>query len=298
MDTRSKLRIARVCRRIIGAARAAVGQSDPVVTCSRRGVRWSLDLDEGIQLALYLGVYERATAAALRRLCPASGIVLDVGANIGAHALPLAAALEPGGRVVAVEPADEVYAQLCRNLALNQGFAERVVPVHRALGSAGERTAERYFASWPLVPRAGTHAIHQGALHASSAATTTLDTLVAELGLTRVDLIKLDVDGHEISVLRGARDTLGRWHPPVVFEFSPYIIAEAGDTPETLLEIFESAGYRFADERTLAPLTEDRTALIRRVPQRGSINLVALPVGGAHGRAATAGPPPSGRSAT
>jgi len=268
--------LARILRRAVGAARAAIGHHGTEVVCRRRGVRWSLDLDEGVQFALYLGVYERQTAAALRRLCPRPGVVVDVGANVGAQALPLAAALGPGSRVVAVEPTDHAYERLRRNLALNPSIADRVQTQHLALVARGDRAAASYFASWPLTPTAGLHPVHQGAPHPSTAPASTLDALVHRLALERVHLIKLDVDGNELAVLRGAQDTLARLRPTVVFEFCPYLLDEAGESPHTLLSIFDEHGYSLLDEASMAPI-DDRDRLIRAIPHGGGINLVAMP---------------------
>jgi FkbM family methyltransferase len=277
LATSSKLALARILRRLVGWARAAVGRHGTEVVCRRRGVKWSLDLDEGVQFALYLGLYERGTSAALRRLCPANGIVLDVGANIGALALPLAAALSTGGRVIAVEPADQAYGRLCRNVALNPLVTDRLQMLHLALVGAGDRADERYFASWPLAVSNHVHPVHQGVPQASTARASTLDALVRELALTRVDLIKLDVDGHELAVLRGGRNTLAQLRPTVVFEFCPYLLDELGESPHALLSIFEEGRYSLRDERTLAPISRNRDRLIRAIPHGGGINIVAVP---------------------
>lgn len=276
LATSSKLTLARMLRRVVGAARAAIGHRETEVVCRRRGVRWSLDLNEGVQFALYLGVYERQTAAALRRLCPSGGVVLDIGANVGAQALPLAAALGAGSRVVAVEPTDHAYERLRRNLALNPSIADRVQTLHLALVAPGDRTAPSYFASWPLTLETGLHPVHQGAPRLSTAPALTLDALVHDLALERVHLIKLDVDGNELAVLRGARDTLGRLRPTVVFEFCPYLLDEAGQSPHTLLSIFDEHRYSLLDEARMAPI-DDRARLIRSIPHGGGINLVAVP---------------------
>jgi FkbM family methyltransferase len=276
LPTATKIAIARVLRRLVAVARALTGRRGSEVVCRRRGVVWSLDLDEGVQLALYLGLYERGTTALLKRLCPADGVALDVGANIGAQALPLAATLSAGGLVVAVEPTDHAYERLRRNLSLNGGLADRVRSLHLALTAAGERPAGSYFASWPLGAASGLHPVHGGAPQAASGKGMTLDALVQDLGLGRLDLIKLDVDGHELPVLLGARETLVRLRPAVVFEFCPYLLAEAGESPHTLLSLFDDAGYTLHDEEGLAPIG-DRERMIRSIPDGGGINLVALP---------------------
>ena len=276
LPTSTKISIARVLRRLVGAARVMTGRRATEVVCRRRRVTWSLDLDEGVQLALYLGLYERDTAAVLKRLCPADGVVLDVGANIGAQALPLAAALSDAALVIAVEPADQAYERLQQNLSLNPGIAHRVRCVHRALTAAGERAAATYFSAWPLGEASDRHAVHHGAAQSSSAPGCTLDALIRELRLERLDVIKLDVDGNELPVLRGAGETLARLRPTVVFEFCPYLLDERGESPHALLSIFDDAGYTLAGEADLAPITE-RDRLIRSIPHGGGINIVATP---------------------
>jgi FkbM family methyltransferase len=275
LSTAAKLTIARAMRGAVGAWLRLRGRDPRQVVCTRNGVRWLLDLDEGIQLVLYLGVYERSTAKALARLARPDAIVIDVGANIGAHALPLASRLGADGRVVAVEPADAAMRRLRDTCALNPELSSRVTLVHRALVAPGETAARTYFARWPLAHADHAHPVHQGVPETSSATGSTLDDLVAELGLTRVDLIKLDVDGAELPVLRGASATLIRHRPIVVFEWCPYLLEERGEDPRALTRVFIEHGYRLYDERTLEVVAVGDEELMRTIPAGGSINVVA-----------------------
>ncbi len=139
-----------------------------------------------------LGVYERLPQFAPR----AGGVVLDVGANIGLFSLRHARA---GARVYAVEPHPEAFARLERNLAAN-GLGQRVTALPCALGAAEGWARLRGGRATPL-----TRVIpdRSGAVRLR-----TLDALAAELGLARIDLLKLDVEGAEVEVLRGARRVL------------------------------------------------------------------------------------------
>lgn len=275
LSTAGKLEIARVLRRLAGSWLALTGDDPRNVACRRHGVRWRLDLDEGVQLALYLGVYERSTTRALARIARPDMIAIDIGANIGAQALPLARQVGPKGRVIAIEPADSAIARLRDNCALNPEFEARVTLVHRALGAAGDRPAENYFASWPLATTVNAHPVHQGKPERSSAAASTLDDLIEELGLARVDLIKLDVDGNELPVMNGASATLGRHQPVIVFELAPYLLEARGDSPSALPQLFVDRGYHLYDEDTFAPLPTDHEALRRSIPSGGSRNVIA-----------------------
>ena len=279
LSTATKVRLAGVLYGVVAPLRWCLRQPPDRAICRRGGINWTLDLREGIQLSIYcFGVFERTTARALRRLLPPGGVALDVGANIGAHTLPMARQVGPQGRVIAVEPTS-ACARLRDNLARNPDLMSRVTLCPIAILAPGERLAPAYYAAWPVRGAEPRHAVHRGvALNAEGSVGVTLDTLVQEQGLTRLDLIKIDIDGGELAALRGARATLERWRPALVLELSAYALIEHGGSLEALLALLAEARYRLLDEATFAPLPGDAAAISRLIPARGSINVVALPV--------------------
>lgn len=104
LTTRRKLQVARVLGFCVRATRRLFGMRNNEVIVTRDGLRWQLDLTEGIDLATYLGVFERSTVNAYKRLIRPGDVVLDIGANIGVHTLPLANCAGPHGHVYAFEP--------------------------------------------------------------------------------------------------------------------------------------------------------------------------------------------------
>ena len=64
-------------------------------------------------------------------------------------------------------------------------------------------------------------------------------------GIERVDFLKIDVDGYEAKVLRGAESTLGRDHPSICMELSDHTLARVGDSLSALLGRMRMMGYRF-----------------------------------------------------
>ena len=70
-----------------------------------------------------------------------------------------------------------------------------------------------------------------------------IDDVVQELGIQRVDVLKVDVEGAELYVLRGAKDTLQRFHPKVVMEVIPRHLAGMNTTVEQLFSFIKEMGY-------------------------------------------------------
>ena len=232
-----------------------------------RGIRWELDLHEVIDASLYFsGSFEpRAERAIAGHLGPGL-TAIDVGANIGYHVLRMAMQVGPAGRVIAVEPAPSAVTRLRRNLALNE--LENVDVVVAALGDHDvEARTLRIQSSYPLSGR--------GAPEIVVARVARLDSLVLERGLSRVDFIKIDVDGQEARVLRGALDTLRRFRPPVFFELTPSLVEEGGDSIGELFGWLLDLGYAISDEG--GARWQDPVQQARRLRKGTGCNLLALP---------------------
>jgi len=139
LSTKAKIRIARTLSTAIVGARTALACS-PHVTVRRGGIVWRLDLREGIDLAIYLRLYQRIPQRLTRDWLKPNSVVLDIGANIGSHGLPLARQLGPGGRVICIEPTDYAFAKLKANAALNPNLADRLILLQAALTDKSAET--------------------------------------------------------------------------------------------------------------------------------------------------------------
>ncbi|SDI50964.1 FkbM family methyltransferase [Bradyrhizobium sp. Rc2d] len=279
MNTAQKIAIARKIYKLVRSMRSALGLKDTVVV-SRNGIVYELDLSEGIDLAIYLNDYfERNTRRALDRLVVPSSVVLDIGANIGAHTLHLAKLVGPEGRVLAFEPTDFAYGKLSRNIELNPTLAPRIKASQSFVTcDTGSSVPEEIYSSWPLESGDQLHARHLGRkMTASHANAVSVDGLHSEIGDRVVNLIKLDVDGFECDVLRGARETLRGPRPVFVMELAPHVLNERGSSLDELVSFFVPNGYLFHDERSFEVLPSTAEGLSRMIPTNGSINVVARP---------------------
>lgn len=276
MKTTHKIAAARAIYRVVKAGRTLIGRSDREVA-SRGGIAYDLDLSQGIDFAIYLGIYERQTRAALRRLVKRDALVLDIGANIGAHTLTLAELVGPAGRVLAFEPTDYAFTKLSRNLALNPELARRVTAHHCFLaGTDADPVPSAIYSAWPLARQEGLHAKHLGReMKTETAQARSIDSVLAETADRPVSLVKLDVDGFECDVLKGATKLLAEVRPVFVMELAPYVLVERGASLEELLSFFVPHGYRFYNEQSDAALPSSATELSNMIGDGGSMNVVA-----------------------
>ena len=191
------------------------------------GTRYHVDTASYLEWYVFVhGGYESRLRQLMTERVRPGDHVLDCGANVGLHTCALARRVGPLGRVVAVEPVDELAERLERNAELN-GLAN--VEVVRA-GVSSEAGRARMFVPPPGATNQGEASLHDrgnGGIE-RDIAVTTVDTLVDERRLDRLRLVKVDVEGHEVAVLRGARTTLRGLRPVVVFEYDPEAWRAAG----------------------------------------------------------------------
>ena len=156
-----------------------------------------------ISMVNMLGCYDYNNMHFVQAVLAQAPTFIDVGANIGAYSL--IASENPAVEVVAFEPIPAAFAKLRRNLALNGrrrvhalNMAASAQPGHLRMTCDGASSVNR-------VVEAGQKASQPAAT--TLVDVTTVDIACAELGL-RPSLIKIDVEGHELQVLRGAAASL------------------------------------------------------------------------------------------
>lgn len=176
----------------------------PIIGGALRG-RWWLPASRGKVLRILNGTYEREQTRLFQEHIRPGATVLDVGAHVGYYTLLSAVLAGPRGRVHAFEPNPQNAAFLRRHVRLNRLGN---VTVEQAAVSDRAGTARFDFGTG-----SGTgHLADAGALEVR---TVRLDDYCAQHGLAPT-VVKIDVEGAEMSVLAGGRETLAR-HRPVIF---------------------------------------------------------------------------------
>lgn len=241
MTTRFKVFIAHLLYLVV-----RIFKGDAPVIATRKGIRFSLDLSEGIDLSVYLfGGFQKHLFSSRIKLNDGDAI-LDVGANCGVISLNFAKRF-PNANVFSFEPTDFAYDKLLTNLSLNKDSIKNVIPV-KAFVCDNDSDANNYdiYSSWKVdnVDKEKAHPTHLGIKKsATNIPSFKLDTFVAEQKIKRVGFIKIDTDGNEWGVLKGAEETIKRDGPILVFEVGGYLLEEKGLSFEAFVNYFEEKSY-------------------------------------------------------
>lgn len=174
------------------------------------------------------------------RACRDTHCVIDVGAHIGLVSLPASRMVAPGGRVFAFEPAAGNLQFLRDHRALNDLDNLHIVDM-----LVGETDAERI----PFFETSGDSGLNSVVANPKSSNVgrsfrqqVSIDSFCAARDLAP-DIIKIDVEGYELQVLRGAANTLRQARPLIFLSVHPSQIAALGGSLEELVQILSRLGY-------------------------------------------------------
>jgi len=196
----------------------------------------------------WFGSYSREILLALGRLLRPGMVVIDVGANMGEVALFATKRVAPGGRVICFEPVPALAASLEQSIRRNEASGIEVVNCGLAdrIGSAVLfNTSERFHDGTDHAGLATIYPQEGRSTVAGRVSLTTLDEFLRPRAPGRVDVIKIDAEGAELPILRGAVETLRTWHPHLILEVQRATSKAAGYDQREILQFLEGMEYGF-----------------------------------------------------
>lgn len=223
----------------------ATGFIQPMEMDIGRGLRMHLDARDLVPRSIIAnGVYEPRTTQAIEDHLAPGGAFIDVGAHIGFHSLRAAVKVGSQGRVISVEPNPDTLRELNRNIAASKAAGILVQPV---ACSDKESTLQLFAGS---LANTGMSSLSKKTAEAEGESgrqfqvrARPLDDIVAEAGLERLDALKIDVEGAEMMVLKGARKTIERFHPFLVMEVKEEQLVAMGTNKAAVFAFLQELGY-------------------------------------------------------
>ncbi len=214
------------------------------------GIVWLNDEDIAIyttadnfieRAILTTGTYEDEINKAIRLSLKTGGVALDIGANIGLQSLRMSQAAGSDGKVIAFEPLQYLQKKFKKNIGLNK--ANNIILLPYALSDQESK------AEFKIDPNTW----NQGAFSiAGKQDGTELQNVEIKIGddipeikaLSRLDLIKIDVEGFEFQVMKGLKNTLQKFKPRIIFEYDMKYWPANGQDIAECFNFLTSLGYK------------------------------------------------------
>lgn len=244
------------------------------------GIKYEVDITEGIDLSLFLfGNFQKHVTHNKLVSLPKDATIIDIGANFGVMSLQFAKA-SPEGKVYSFEPTHYALGKLKRNLELNPELAKHIEVINSFLSAKSSANAEiKAYSSWKVNDEKSDdmHPEHLGAAKSTEGVgSMTLDDFCKNKQLTRLDFIKIDTDGHEYEILQGAKETIAKYKPQLIFEIGLYVMTEKSIDFTFYSNYFKDLGYKMYDSTTSDIITLENHK--KYIPKKGTIDIIAKPL--------------------
>lgn len=197
----------------------------------RRGVPFDI---------LNFGFYEKEDEEVLFYLLKKNAVILDIGANIGWYSLLFSKRL-PQSKIYAFEPIQDTYKNLVTNINLNK--SDNIFPFNMGLSE------KRSFLTYYYFPEGSVLASEKNLINCPKAKQVTcqvdaLDTFISTQRLDQLDFIKCDVEGAELSVIKGGLNTIKNFLPILFIELFERWTLQFNYHPNDVIYLLKTIGYK------------------------------------------------------
>jgi FkbM family methyltransferase len=208
------------------------------------GLWMRLNARDMIQQTILLeGIWDPALTGFIETTLKPGDVFIDVGAHVGYFTLLAARRVTEAGTILSIEPNPAALEELHQNVERSR--LNNVLIAHTACGDSDE-SVRLYLHTESNSSMASLSAANATGGIEVDVACSTLDDLCAERGVARAHLIKIDVEGAELSVLRGMDRILREMRPIIVLELEPRLLSAFGASTDAILALLAAYDYRVA----------------------------------------------------
>ena len=218
------------------------------------------------------GHYEPEHRKILKEHLPRGSCFVDVGANIGCHSFWASKLAGATGKVISIEASPYIFK--CLQSGIKANDIQNIQAFNLIAGENDKQNSDFYDAPVDKFGMGSRSPQRFGSTNKSLVPTKSLDSLLSNCGAEKVEIIKIDVEGYEKQVIMGARDTIRKNHPIIIFEFCDWSEdrPSEGTMPGDAQQLLMKMGYKIYDlkshRRAFKPLARPLT--------KGSANLLAI----------------------
>ena len=204
--------------------------------------------------------YEKENFSLIDTVVNKGDIVIDIGAHIGLMAVVLGKRIGENGKIYSFEPTPYSFTVLKKTIRLNK-LEKIITPINQAVAATSgsiEFNANKENVSNSIV----SYDYNSG--HQKMTVTTiSVDEFVKQQQLSRLNFIKIDAEGVELDVLKGAKETLLQFDLKMILALHPLAVAAKGDTMEEIYDTLTTWGYKiFRDHKEMTRVLFCETAAL------------------------------------
>lgn len=198
---------------------------------------WADFRDHVVCLFALRGCYEAHIRDAIRAHLPPDGVFVDVGANLGFQSVPASRA---ASLVISIEASPSIARLLSEGASRNG--RSNILVVNKACSSEKGKVS-LFISATNNQGMNSLSSVNANSKTCVEVEADTLDNILSEIGVKRVDVIKIDTEGAELCVLRGMEETIAKFHPAVIIELEEDLLTAFGTTVEEICAFLISRGY-------------------------------------------------------
>jgi FkbM family methyltransferase len=246
-------------------------QTVPFPVIWHRELKVTLNLGDELSRPIFVdGCYDPNEFVFLENTLAPGAVMVDVGAHEGIYSLFAARCVGEGGRVWSVEPSKRERKHLVHNIKRNdlRNLTVLGVAAGHSDGKASLQIAEGTRSGRNMLIADSTRSERCVGLEAITVRS--LDSLAAQHNWTRLDVLKIDAEGEEIRILRGASRILKELRPIILFEADQNLESSNGNSVPELIEGLRAHDY-------IVHGFNPATGLPNSAPNCDDLNLVAFP---------------------
>lgn len=212
-------------------------------TVVRHGLVLKLDISDMVDWYVYFGFYDKGYEFLISKV-KLNDCILDIGANIGYVSLRLAQTAIYG-TVTGFEPALHNFSKCKANIGLNNfpNLSVHNLGIGSNPGTLHLRSSDPHNRGMNKIEVDNNDSAQEN----EAVKITTVDAWIDETATSKVDLIKIDVEGYEMEILKGAENTISRFWPNLFLEVNHKYLSEFGSSSAQLFEWLSVRNYKICD---------------------------------------------------